>query len=64
MATVQELAGILEEFVHVMHQQTKALEKLIAHVEQATGKLDMAQQFSLIGSELAGLHQRVRRLGE
>jgi hypothetical protein len=64
MAESRELASIVAELIDAMHVQTKELEKLIAHIEQVTGRLDSAQQFSMVASELSGLHHLIGKLLE
>lgn len=58
----EALRKVIEEFIGVMHLQTKELEKLLAHVEQVTGRLPDGGQLSVVASELSELHQRVKKL--
>jgi hypothetical protein len=57
-----ELRKLVEELIGVVQQQSRALERLVAHVEQAVGHLKDASDLSIIRSELAALHVRARQL--
>jgi hypothetical protein len=56
------LLKVVEDLIEIAHLQAKELEKLVDHVEQATGHLSYQPKFSLIASELSELHVRVKKL--
>jgi hypothetical protein len=63
MADHEQLRKIVEDLIDVMHLQAKEMEKLVDHIEQATGHLGYQTQFSVIASELSELHIRIRKHG-
>ena len=62
MTEIDEVAGVLEDLIDLMHLQVKELQKLTTHVEQTTDRVTYGTQLPLIASELNGLHQRLRQL--
>jgi len=59
---VEELATVVDELVEVLQLQAHQLERLIAHVEQVTGRLPEENEMSVIRSSLSGLHVRIKKL--
>lgn len=62
MVDVEQLAAVVEELVQVLQLQARELERLIAHVEQVTTRLPEANELSVVRSELAALHVRIKKL--
>jgi hypothetical protein len=62
MSGVEGLRQIVEELIGALHQQARELERLVERVEQVAGHLGNAPEFGVIGSELAALHVRVKKL--
>jgi hypothetical protein len=62
MANVDQLAALVEELIEVLQLQTRDLERLITHVEQVTTRLPEANELSVVRSELAALHVRIKKL--
>jgi hypothetical protein len=62
MSVVEGLRQIVEELIGTLHQQTRELERLVERVEQVVGHLGIAPEFGAVGSELAALHVRVKKL--
>jgi len=60
---VNELAGVVNELIEISSMQAKELEQLITHVEQVTARLPDGSEMAVIRSSLAGLHQRLQKLG-
>jgi hypothetical protein len=63
MTNVDQLAGVVEDLIQVMHLQTKELEQLVARVGQVT-HLGYDNQMPLIASELSALRQWIVKLRE
>jgi len=60
---MEQLRQTVEDLIQIMHLQARELEKLVAHVEQVAGHhLGYQDQFSLVASELTGLHHRIQKL--
>ena len=62
MVDVEQLAAVVEELVRVLQLQARDLERLITHVEQVTTRLPAANELSVVRSELAALHVRIKKL--
>ncbi|MCI0465341.1 MAG: hypothetical protein L0Z62_51120 [Gemmataceae bacterium] len=62
MVDVEKLAAVVEELVEVLQLQARDLERLITHVEQVTTRLPEANELSVVRSELAALHVRLKQL--
>jgi len=59
---IEELVNAVDELIEVMHLQAVELEKLIAHIGQATGRLPEESEISVIRSSLSGLRHRMKKL--
>jgi hypothetical protein len=59
---VDQLAGVVEELIHILRLQTRELEKLLVQREQMTTHPDPENQINLVASELRELQERIRRL--
>jgi hypothetical protein len=62
--TVEQLAAIVDQLIEILHREATELEKLIAHVEQATYRLPEENELAIIRSSLSGLHVRLKKLQE
>jgi hypothetical protein len=62
MVNIEQLAAVVEELIGVLQVQARDLERLIAHVEQVTTRLPQASELSVVRSELAALHVRIKKL--
>lgn len=62
MVDADQVAGIVEELIDVLHLQARELEKLISHIEQVTAHLPEASEISVVRSELSALHIRLKKL--
>jgi methyl coenzyme M reductase subunit C-like uncharacterized protein (methanogenesis marker protein 7) len=62
MMNVEQLAAVVEELITVLQLQAQNLERLIEHVEQVTTPLPVANQLSVVRSELAALRVRIGKL--
>lgn len=58
----EEVRMVVEDLIRVMHLQTRGLEKMLEHLGQSIGKLPEGADFSVLGSELAALHVRAKKL--
>ena len=58
----EELRMLVEDLSRVMHQQTREIEKLVEHLGQSIGRLPEGNELSIVGSELAAVHVRARKL--
>ncbi len=64
MSQLEPLRQAVEDLIEVMHLQARELEKLVAQVEQLTGRLSYEPQLSVVVSELSELHHRVKKLAD
>ena len=62
MTTLEETVVTLEEMADVLHTQAKELERLIAHIEGTSARLDYKSQMATIASALSGMHVRLKHL--
>jgi len=59
---VDELAAVVDELIEVLQYQADILERLVAHVEQATIHLPEDREISVVRSSLSGLKVRMKKL--
>ena len=64
MAEQRQLETLVQELIEVLQLQARETEKLAAHVEQMTTRMLGGHEFSVVRSELAALHVRIRKLHE
>src|SRR5438552_3167457 len=62
MTDVEQLAGVVQELGEVLQLQARDLEQLIARMEQVTARVPEAGDLSVVRSQLAALHVRVKKL--
>ncbi len=62
MVDVEQLAAVVDELIGVLQLQAQNLERLISHVEQVTTRLPVANELSVVRSELAALRVRITKL--
>jgi hypothetical protein len=62
MSEHDQLRQIVTGLIETLHLEARELEKLVAHVEQVAGRLGYEHQFSVVSSELAELHRRIKHI--
>ncbi len=62
MSDREQLRAIVDDLVSVLHTQARAMERLVAHIEQVAGHVGGTGELSVIASELSGIHRRIRQL--
>jgi hypothetical protein len=62
MADLEQLEGVVEDLIEVLHHQARELEQLAARVEQVTTRLPEAGRLAVVASELSGLRLRMKKL--
>jgi hypothetical protein len=62
MLDIDQLAGVVEDLIDVMHTQTKALQKLVERIEPTTTRLEHSERLSTSVTELSDLYERLKEL--
>jgi len=62
MNEADEIREVLEELIAVLHTQAEEMNRLTEHVEKHAGRLPQPNQLTVVASDLAKLHRRVREL--
>ncbi len=62
MIEAYQTTEMLDELIGLVHTQAREIERLIAHIEQMTGRMEYDTQMPRVVSELGDLRERVQKL--